>query len=96
NLINLDTLSRSDGLEALRAQIDTIDDELLVLLEKRMRLTDEVGTIKASSDIAIADPAREAAILERLSGKAQTENAPLINDLYRTIFAHSKKRQEPR
>ena len=36
-------------LEQFRTQIDSIDDEILLLLEKRMGLVDEIGKHKKKS-----------------------------------------------
>ncbi|MFA7473184.1 MAG: chorismate mutase, partial [Spirosomataceae bacterium] len=53
-------------LKQIREKIDAIDDELLVLLNKRMELVREVGLLKQAERSVIYRPEREKEILERL------------------------------
>lgn len=58
----------ANRLGELRAAIDAVDDELLVLLNRRAGLTIEVGEAKrqAGDDVSFYRPEREAQILRRL------------------------------
>jgi chorismate mutase len=49
-----------------RRSIDNIDAALIHLLAERFKITKAVGAYKAAADLPPADPAREAAQLERL------------------------------
>jgi chorismate mutase len=60
----------SDEIEALRARIDAIDDELIDALARRARLVDEVAAKKKTQGLRLRDPSREAAILERATRRA--------------------------
>jgi chorismate mutase len=53
-------------LGELRRSIDNLDAILVHTLAERFRCTQEVGKLKASHDLPPADPAREAAQVERL------------------------------
>lgn len=45
-------------LEALRASIDRMDDELLELLAQRMRISEEIGRCKLEENVSIFQPVR--------------------------------------
>lgn len=70
-------------LDALRRDIDSIDQQLLRLLHERVRLVMSVGEYKRERGIPVYDPARERALLDRLSKAAEP---PLDGDTIRRIF----------
>ncbi|WP_437582898.1 chorismate mutase [Paramicrobacterium sp. CJ85] len=53
-------------LHRLRKSIDNIDAALVHLLAERFKCTQQVGALKATHDMAPADPAREARQIARL------------------------------
>lgn len=70
-------------LVELRKQIDTIDDSILDLLEKRMKITDEVGDYKRQNNITILQKGREEELKNRLQELAQH---PVLAESIATIF----------
>ena len=52
-------------LQNLRLQIDQLDDELLQILSKRMKIADSIGIYKKQNDITIFQAARWNSILKR-------------------------------
>ena len=50
----------------LREEIDTIDSEIITLLESRLKLTNEVGKIKEKINKTFQDIKREEDILARI------------------------------
>ena len=54
------------GLIILRDKLDSIDNQLLILLNERMQIVKDVGTLKAKSGGSIYRPEREKAIIDRL------------------------------
>ncbi len=69
----------ADGeLQRLRDSIDNIDAALVHLLAERFKCTQAVGQFKAAHGMPPADPAREAAQIERL--RALARNARLDPD----------------
>lgn len=54
-------------LSALRAQIDSIDEELVSVLARRFRVTEAIGRLKAAQGLNAVDPAREAMQEQRLA-----------------------------
>jgi chorismate mutase/prephenate dehydratase len=87
-------------LNELRSQIDNIDNEILRLLNKRMKIVKKVGELKNSSNAPIYRPEREKAIIERLTELSKKENGILqkehIEAIFLEIFAISRtlERQE--
>jgi len=65
-------------LQRLRDSIDNIDAALVHLLAERFKCTQAVGQYKAAHGLPPADPAREAAQIERL--RALARNAKLDPD----------------
>ena len=61
-------------LSALRASIDNIDAALVHILAERFKCTQKVGRLKAEHNLPPADPAREAAQIERLRTLALEAN----------------------
>ena len=86
-------------LEECRVAIDTIDNEMLELLNKRMKVVERVGEIKNDTGGAIYRPEREKAIIERLT-KISSEsngllNASAIEAIYLEVFAVSRNLELP-
>lgn len=76
-------------LGKLRAELDTVDNELVELLNKRMNICKQVGELKKSVDaLQVFDPERELAVVKRLSERA---NYPaMVESLWPHIMLYSK------
>lgn len=70
----------SHSLQTLRAHIDVLDDQLLVLLNHRAQAAGQIGHLKAG---VLYRPEREAQILRRL---AQANAGPLSNKTVTFLF----------
>jgi chorismate mutase len=55
-----------ERLAGFRRSIDNIDAALIAMLAERFKITQAVGQLKADINLPPADPAREAAQIERL------------------------------
>ncbi len=83
-------------LDALRGQIDAIDDAILDLIEQRYAVTRFVARAKAdagSKSLPIR-PQRERAILERLSARATHVPSSDIAHIWQTILSLSARSQK--
>ncbi len=60
-----------ETLASYRKSIDNIDAALIHMLAERFRITQAVGEYKAKSALPPADPAREAAQIQRLRALAE-------------------------
>lgn len=88
--------SKTDDLNNLRAQINSLDDQLLELLNKRMDVVREVGKLKKLNGAVIYRPEREKHILDRLKQANKgllTEHA--IEAIFLEIFAVSRNLELP-
>ena len=81
-------------LTEIREMLNALDDALSDLFTQRMALSEEVAYAKRLSGKPIRDPAREQAIIDRLTAKYDPKYARPIEDLYRTIFEISRNRQK--
>ena len=57
----------ADEMGALRAGIDSVDEEIVRLLDRRARLARRVGEIKQKNDLEAYAPAREREVLNRVT-----------------------------
>jgi len=73
-------------IESLRRKIDSIDDEILRLLNERMVYVNHVGEIKTKVGGAIYRPEREQAIINRLVEKSKEQNGALDRRAIEAIF----------
>ena len=55
------------NIESIRNEINSIDEELVKLFKRRLEIVEEVAASKRESGAAVTDPARERAILSRVS-----------------------------
>jgi len=72
------------SIEELRCAIDTIDEEILELINKRLYLAIEIGKLKVEQDEPIVDRARENNIVTRLAG---LNKGPLQKNALQEIFS---------
>ena len=83
-------------LLVLRGQIDTLDRELLALLNQRMTLALEVGELKKREGSAVFRPEREAQVIDGLKA---ANAGPLPNDsvapIWREIMSASRALESP-
>ncbi len=71
-LIIRDGKQSTEDLSELRRQIDEIDDQLLELLAKRMRVSREIGTFKKEHNMTIIQTGRYDEILNKRIAQAET------------------------
>jgi chorismate mutase len=65
-------MDNATELTLLRERIDQVDDELLSLLNRRMKIADEVGMYKKQNNLTILQTARWNEILERAMAKGNS------------------------
>ncbi len=70
-------------IDQLRAGIDSIDDQIVDLLNQRSRFVLDVGKLKAGSNMSFHVPGRERQIYERLLGN---NPGPFPNDALRSVY----------
>ena len=77
--------------DKVRQGIDQVDTELVELIARRLKLTGEVGRLKAQLDLPLYVPSREAEIIEKKRELAvkQGVSADLVEDVIRRIMRDS-------
>ena len=83
-----------EDLLKLREEIDVIDNEIVSLYEKRMKIAEGVARYKIATGKKVFDREREISKLNTLSAKATSEFTKVgIIELFEHIMAVSRKRQ---
>lgn len=83
-----------EDLLKLRDEIDIIDNEIVSLYEKRMKIAERVARFKIETGKKVFDREREVSKLNVLSAKASSEFTRVgIIELFEHIMAVSRKRQ---
>ncbi len=80
-------------LDAIRLEINQIDDKLVRLLKMRFALTDKVGSIKAKSGTKVLDAKREAEILLRIASKVSHNLGDDVKAIFKSLMSRSRARQ---
>lgn len=80
-------------LSEIRNEINNIDDELLNLFIRRMKLSSEVAEYKKKNDMPVYDRRREREIINRISENAGEELSSYAKILYSTLFQSSRSYQ---
>ncbi len=83
-LVIRDETVTTEGINTLRHQIDDLDNQLMDLLSKRMRVCREIGQYKKEHNMTVLQPTRYGEILDKRS--AQGALCGMGNDFVRTVF----------
>lgn len=82
-------------LDEIRKDIDTIDQQIMELFEKRMELTTQVAEYKIANGKQVFDQKREEEKLNALAALTHSEeNARGIRTLFETVMAISREQQQ--
>lgn len=84
------------ALDQLREQIDSVDNQLLALLNERMAVVKKVGELKKNNNAIIYRPEREKSIIDRLEGLNDgLLTRGMIEAVFLEIFAASRNFELP-
>lgn len=82
------------NIDELRKEIDTIDNQLTSLLERRMNVSTQIGEYKKERGLKVYDAVREREVIAKnLSRLHDTALSPYIENIYTAIMSESKKKQ---
>ena len=73
-------------LDKLRAEIDSIDRDILDAFERRTAVSRRIGNVKRAGGMETFDASREEAIFEKIRKISGFESRPYTEDLYREII----------
>lgn len=75
-------------IDAIRREIDTLDTDILELLNRRAEQAIKIGRLKEETGSAVFDPAREKQILDRLAAINRGPlSAAALREIFGAIFA---------
>ena len=84
NLVIRDESITTESLTELRSQIDKLDDELLELLTRRMRVSRDIGQYKKEHNMPVLQTQRYEELLARRAGQA--EQVGMDREFMRTVL----------
>lgn len=95
SIVIRDTKQSTEDLSILRRQIDELDEQLLELLAKRMRVSCEIGTFKKEHNLAIVQTERYDEILNKRISQAETMgmNPEFMRVVLEAIHEESVRKQ---
>jgi len=84
------------NLQDLREQIEEVDHNIMKLLQKRNEFVKQIGGIKKSMDLPVANQEFENQKLEKYTqtGDSMGLSANLIQNLFEEIFWNARQTQE--
>ena len=83
-------------LQECREEIDRVDDEITHLMERRLAVSERIAELKRAAGLPVTDPARERAVLTRVTGLVPAEHVIGVRQLFTTLFGLSKALQRKR
>ena len=82
-------------LDSIRQEIDQIDQELVVLLEKRMVCVGQIVEYKEQKGLPVLDQGREREVLEKVGSIVMDEQyRTTIQAQFQDMMKHSRTYQE--
>ena len=82
------------SLENWRNEIDSIDAEILDLLQKRITIVREIGKVKARAGIPMIDEERERIIINRvLNRRKEPLSVEAVNCVFNCVIQESRRVQ---
>ncbi|HEY9275249.1 chorismate mutase [Achromobacter sp.] len=87
-------------LASLRAEVDEIDQQIMLLLGVRFRCTDMIGELKRDLGMDLVDPQREEQQVERIRRLAQEAGVPpalgetILREVIDTVIDHHTRLRE--
>lgn len=88
-------VQNTESLDTLRKQIDTIDNDILELLAKRMRVSREIGTYKKEHSMTVVQTQRYSEILSKrgAQGALCGMSAEFVKAVFEAIHEESVRQQ---
>lgn len=73
-------------IDELRARIDTLDEQLVTLLNLRATCAIEIGRIKRRTNVAVLQPGREAEVARHVREVSARLGGPLTSEAVGRLF----------
>jgi chorismate mutase len=94
-LVVRDNVEMTESLASMRKQIDDMDDHLMDLLTKRMRVSREIAIYKKEHNMGVVQTARYSEILDKrgAQGSMCGMSASFVRRVYEAIHEESVRQQ---
>jgi len=94
-LVIRDNIELTESLTSLRKQIDEMDDQLMDLLTRRMRVSREIAAYKKEHNMGVVQTGRYTEILDKrgAQGTMCGMNADFVKKIYEAIHEESVRQQ---
>jgi 3-deoxy-7-phosphoheptulonate synthase len=88
-------MTNSDKLNALRAEIDSLDDQILALIERRVAASAAISAAKGNGEDGRLKlrPRRQAEVIARLQGRASHTPADAVAAIWRELMGYTLQAQ---
>lgn len=95
SLVIRDTVKHTEDLSDLRRQIDEIDEQILEIMAKRMRVSCEIAQYKKDNDVQVLQAGRYDEILTKRSqdGVSMGMSEEFVKEVFEAIHAESVRKQ---
>lgn len=95
SLVIRDTVKHTEDLSDLRRQIDEIDEQILEIMAKRMRISCEIAQYKKENDVQVLQAGRYDEILTKRSqdGVSMGMSEEFVKEVFEAIHAESVRKQ---
>ena len=95
SLVIRDTVKHTEDLSDLRRQIDEIDEQILEIMAKRMRVSCEIAQYKKENDVQVLQAGRYDEILTKRSqdGVSLGMSEEFVKEVFEAIHAESVRKQ---
>jgi chorismate mutase len=86
----------ADRLEACRQQIDSLDQELVALIQRRAQVVQEVANIKREAHLGVKDSNREQQIIDKVQALAKGGPLPpeAVGRVYQKLIQEMRNWEE--
>ena len=94
-LVIRDEKVTTEGIHELRRQIDELDNQLMDLLDKRMRVCREIGQYKRAHNMTVLQPTRYGEILDKrgAQGTLCGMSADFVKSVFESVHEESVRQQ---
>ena len=94
-LVIRDKVVSTEGIHELRRQIDELDNQLMDLLAKRMRVCREIGLYKREHNMTVLQPVRYGEILDKrgAQGSLCGMDSEFIKKVFESVHEESVRQQ---
>jgi chorismate mutase/prephenate dehydratase len=86
-------MAQAEKLSALRERIDSIDNDIIKLLNQRMEVSSEIADCKRECGIPVTDAEREQRVLLSVAERSGSDTADYNRSVFQTIMAASRSYQ---